>query len=129
MKIVLTQFRVLLAVIVLIAGGATAWTGLAVGVNSDVAGATAIRSVSGSDQATAHAVATGQDDHHDDCGRDCRLDCMHSAGSGCCAASISATGECSVLDCAPVAARFIASKAFLATGIDPEALLQPPQVF
>jgi hypothetical protein len=134
MKIALAQLLVLLAVIALIAGGAVAVAGLAeqasgIGAKIDVASDALIPSISGSGEITTQVLAMGQDNHHDDCGCDCRLGCVHSAGSGCCAASISDTGECSVLDCAPVAARRIAGQAFLATGIDPEALLQPPQVF
>ena len=134
MKIALAQLVVLLAVIALIAGGAVAVAGLAkqasgIGAKIDVASDVLIPSISGAGQMTTYVVATGQDNHHDDCGCDCRLGCVHSAGSGCHAASISATGECGVLDCPPVAARLIAGQAFLGTGIDPEALLQPPQVF
>ena len=134
MRIGLAQFRVLLAAIVLIASSALVGAGLAeqglgvtakVGVAADIAAL----SMSGSGQVTTHVIATGQDNHHDDCGCHGRQDCVHSAGSGCRAASISATCECSVLDCGPLAARFITGKAFLATGINPEALLRPPQVF
>ena len=134
MKIGLAQFGVLLAAIVLIASSALVGAGLAeqalgmtpkVGVAAHIAAL----SMSGSGQVTTHVVATGQDNHCDDCGCHGRQDCVHSAGSGCCAASISAIDECSVLDCAPLAARFITGKAFLATGINPEALLRPPQVF
>ena len=106
MKIGLAQFRVLFAVIVLIAGGASAGAGLvrqaeAIGAKVGVAAQVATPSASGAGQMTTCVVATGQDNHHDDCGCDCRLGCVHSAGSGCCAASISATGECNVLDYAP----------------------------
>jgi hypothetical protein len=51
---------------------------------------------------------------------------MHATGFGCCAAGISAS-DSGVLDYAPVAIRFMAGRLFLATGIDPEALLHPPQ--
>ena len=134
MKIGLAQFRVLLAAIVLIASSALAGAGLAeqgLGITAKVGVAAEIAalSMSGSGQVTTHVIATGQDNHHDDCGCHGRQDCVHSAASGCCAASISGIDECGVLDCAPFAARFITGKAFLATGINPEALLRPPQVF
>lgn len=130
----LAQLLVLLAVIVRIADGAVGVADFSeqasgIGAKFDVASDVLIPSISGSGEMTAQVLAIGQDNHHDDCGCDCRLGCVHSAGLGCCAASISATGECSILDCAPVAARLIAGQTFLATGIDPEALLQPPQVF
>ena len=134
MKIALAQLLVLLAVIALIAGGAVGVADFAeqasgIGAKIDVASDVLTPSISGSGEMTAQVLAIDQDNHHDDCGCECRLDCVHSAGSGCCVASFSATGECSVLDCTPVAARHIAGQAFLATGIGPEALLQPPQVF
>lgn len=125
MKITLAQLRLLLAVILLIAGGAIAGpteqaSAIGVGVTTDVATSTgALLKVMG------HVASTDQDDHRASC--DGCLDCMHSAGFGCCAAGISAS-ECGALDDAPVAIRFMAGKALLATGIDPEALLQPPQI-
>jgi hypothetical protein len=125
MKIALAQLRLLLAVILLITVGAVA--GLAgqtpvAGVTADVA----TLSTSASHEAIGHLAPTNPDNHHASC-EGC-LDCVHSTGSGCCAASLSA-GECSVLHDAPDAVRFMAGKAFLATGIDPEALLHPPQIF
>jgi hypothetical protein len=123
MKSALAQLRLLLSVIFLIAGGAIA--GLAgqafgAGVSADVA----TISTSTSDNAIGNIAFTDQDDHRAPC--DNCLDCVHSTGSGCCAGGIFA-GECDVLHDAPVAARFMACKAFLPTGVDPEALLQPPQ--
>ncbi|MER9124322.1 hypothetical protein NKH81_14675 [Mesorhizobium sp. M0959] len=125
MKITLAQLRLLLAVILLIAGGAIA--GLAeqasatgVGVTTDVA----TLSTGALHKVMGHIALTDQDNHRAPCD-DC-LDCVHSTGSGCCAAGISA-GECGVLHDAPVAVRFMPGKAFQATGIDPEGLLRPPQ--
>lgn len=121
MKSALAQLRLLLAVIFLIAGGAIAGgQAFGAGVSADVA----TISTSTSDNVIGHIALTDQDDHRTPCGN-C-LDCVHSTGSGCCAAGIFA-GECDVLHDAPVAARFMAGKAFLPTGVDPEALLQPPQ--
>ncbi|WP_292241431.1 hypothetical protein [Mesorhizobium sp.] len=130
MKTVLGQLRLLLAVILLIAGGAaiagfaerTSAMGVGAGVTADVA----TLSTNAPHKVTGHVASTGQDNHHASC-EGC-LDCVHSTGSGCCAASIFA-GECRVLHDAPDAVRFMAGKAFLATGIDPEALLQPPRTF
>ncbi|MFA6031303.1 MAG: hypothetical protein WC889_00150 [Myxococcota bacterium] len=127
MKVVLAQLRLFLAVILLIAGGAVAGvighasaTGSVAGVTADVA----TPSTSAWHKVIGHVASTDQDNHRASC--DGCLDCMHSTGFGCCAAGISAS-ICGVLDDAPVAIRFMAGKALLATGIDPEALLQPPQ--
>lgn len=125
MKIALAQLRLLLAVILLITGGAVG--GLAghapvTRVTADVAAP----SMSASHEATSHLLPTDPGNHHASC-EGC-LDCVHSAGSGCCAASLSAV-ECGVLRDAPDAVHFMAGGAFLATGIDPEALLHPPQIF
>ncbi|GLS36227.1 hypothetical protein GCM10010869_18160 [Mesorhizobium tianshanense] len=130
MKTVLAQLRLLLAAILLIAGGAaiagfaerTSALGAGAGVTADIA----TLSTSASHKVIGHVASTDQGNHHASC-EGC-LDCVHSTGSGCCAASISA-GECGVLHDALDAVRFMAGKAFLATGIDPEALLQPPQIF
>ncbi|MER9685143.1 hypothetical protein [Mesorhizobium sp. M0139] len=129
MKVALAQLRVFLSVILLIAGGAVTGvvghasaTGSVAGVTADVAtpSASALHKVIG------NLASTDQDSHRASC--DGCLDCMHSTGFGCCAAGISAS-ECGVLDDAPVAIRFMAGKALLATSIDPEALLQPPKIF
>lgn len=125
MKIALAQLRLLLAVILLIAGGAIAGlteqaSAMGVGVTTDVALSNPLHKVMG------HVASTDQDNHRAPC-NGC-LDCLQSAGSGCCAAGIS-SGDFDVLHDAPVAVRFMAGKAFLPTGIDPEALLQPPQTF
>ncbi|MER9655267.1 hypothetical protein NKJ26_17410 [Mesorhizobium sp. M0152] len=124
MKIALAQLRLWLAVILLIAGGAFAAS--AIGADAGVTTDAATLSTSATHKAMGHVASTDQDNHRAPCD-DC-LDCVHSAGSGCCAAGISAD-QCAVLHDAPVAVRFIAGKAFLPTGIDPEALLQPPQIF
>lgn len=126
MKLALAQLRLLLAVILVIAGGAIA--GLieqasAIGVGGGTTDV-ATFSTSATHEATGHVPSTDQDNHRASC--DGCLDCMHSTGFGCCAAGISAS-ECGVLDNAPVAIRFVVGKALLATGIDPQALLQPPQ--
>ncbi|ANT49983.1 hypothetical protein MEA186_07679 [Mesorhizobium amorphae CCNWGS0123] len=129
MKVALAQLRLLLSVILLIVGGAVAGVieqASATGSVADVATLWA----STSHKVTSHTVighvaSTDQDKHCASC--DGCLDCVHSTGFGCCAADISAS-ECGVLDDALVAIRFMAGKALLATGIDPEALLQPPKI-
>jgi hypothetical protein len=127
MKIALAQLRLLLAVILLIAGGASIagfaerTSAMGAGVTVDVAAL----STSASHKVIGHIASAEQ--YGDGASCDDCLDCVHSTGSGCCAASIFA-GECRVLPDAPDAVRFTAGKAFLATGIDPEALLQPPQI-
>lgn len=121
MKITLALLRLLLSVILLIAGGAIA------GLAGQASGPdVATLSASTSDKVIGHVASTDRDNHRASC--DGCLDCAHSTDSGCCAASIFA-GECGVLHDAPDAVRFMAGKAFLATGIDPEALLQPPRIF
>ncbi|MER8532649.1 hypothetical protein NKH61_12725 [Mesorhizobium sp. M1005] len=124
MKIALAQLRLWLAVILLIAGGAVAAS--AIGADGGVTTDDATLSTSALHKLMGNHAFTDQDKHRASC-EGC-LDCVHSPGSGCCAASIFA-GECDILHDAPVAARFMAGKAFLPTGIDPEALLQPPQTF
>lgn len=124
MKVALAQLRLLLSVILLIAGGAVAGViGQASG--ADVTADFAMLSTTASQKVTGHIASTDQGSHRASC--DGCVDCAHSTGFGCCAAGISA-GECGVLDDAPVAIRFMVGKALLATGIDPEALLQPPQI-
>ncbi|TGQ31443.1 hypothetical protein [Mesorhizobium sp. M00.F.Ca.ET.216.01.1.1] len=125
MKIALAQLRLLLAVILLIAGGAVAgFAGQASAMGTSVDVATL--STSASHEMMGHVASTDQDNHRAPC-NGC-LDCAHSTGSGCCAAGISAS-ECGILRPAPDAAHFMAGRAFPATGIDPEALLQPPRIF
>jgi hypothetical protein len=123
MKIALAQLQLLLSVILLIAGGVVGQasaTGSVAGVIASVATLPA----SASHRVMGHVVSTDQEKHRAPCD-DCS-DCMHATGFGCCAAGIPAS-ECGVLDDAPVAVRFMVGKPFLATGIDPEALLHPPQ--
>jgi hypothetical protein len=119
----LVKLRMLLSVIVLIAASVVA--GLAghasrAGVTADVA----TLSTSAPHKVVGHVVSTNQEHHRATCD-DC-LDCMHVSGFGCCAAGIFAI-ECGVLNDAPVAVRFMVGRLFLAMGIDPEALLHPPQ--
>jgi hypothetical protein len=126
MKDALAQLRLLLAVILLIAGGIADLAGQASAMDAgaSVIAEAAILSTSVTHKAVGHIASTDQDNHRAPCD-DC-LNCVHSTGSGCCAAGISA-GEGGVLYDAPDGVRFMACKAFLATGIDPEALLHPPQ--
>lgn len=123
MKVAWAQLRLLLSVILLIAGGAVA--GVIGPASATDFADVATLSTSALHNVIGHAASTDQDNHRASC--DGCLDCMHSTGFGCCAAGISAS-ECGVLDDAPVAIRFIAGKALLATGIDPEGLLQPPRI-
>ncbi|RWK65686.1 hypothetical protein [Mesorhizobium sp.] len=127
MKIALAQLRSLLAVILLIAGGAVAgFAGQASATGAGVTAGLATLSTSATHQEIGHIASIDQNNHGAPC--DNCLDCLHATGPGCCAACISAD-ECAVLHDVPVAVRFVAGKAFLATGIDPEALLQPPRTF
>lgn len=72
-----------------------------------------------------HVAFTHQGNHRAPCG-DC-LDCVHSTGSGCCFASLAAV-ECGIPCDTPDAIRFMVGKTALVIGVDPEALLQPPQI-
>lgn len=132
MDIGLTQLRILLSVIIVIAAGIVAGTAFAgqepgkvtnIGAVADVA----VPSIGGLNQVTGYVTATGQDHHG--CCREHRPDCAYGTGSGCCAAYIFATGESRIANRAPGAVRFLAGTGLLATGIDPEALQQPPQIF
>ena len=116
MNTFLSQFRLLMAVILLIAGGAVAdlagqasTMGVGPGVTTDIA----TPDTSALHKAMDHQGPTSH-----------RASCDNF---GCCSASIVA-GERGVLHDAPVSFRFTAGKAVLASGIDPEALLQPPQI-
>ena len=131
MKLALTHLRVLFTVIILIAGSALGLAGQALGtaVEFGVAGDGVARPVSGSDQVTSHIVATDQSNHQDGSGQDCCINCAHAAGSACCPVGIPFASGCKVLDRALIIACGIVDAAFIATGIDPEALLQPPQIF
>ncbi|BCG94654.1 hypothetical protein MesoLj131a_35180 [Mesorhizobium sp. 131-2-1] len=123
MKIALAQLQLLLSVILLIAGGVigqASATGSVAGVTASVATLAA----SASHRVMGPVASTDQENHRAPCD-DCS-DCMHATGFGCCTAGISASDP-GVLDYAPVAIRFMAGRLFLATGIDPEALLHPPQ--
>lgn len=125
MKIALAQLRLLLSVILLIVGGAIA--GLA-GQASEAGGTAEVATLSTStpNKVSGHIALMDPDNHRASC--DSCPDCIHSGGPGCCAVGIS-TDECGVLHDAPDAVSFVVGKAFLATGIDPKALLQPPKIF
>ncbi|MEP9389938.1 hypothetical protein [Mesorhizobium sp. KR9-304] len=134
MKLTLTHFRVLLAAIILIAGSAmvSSGPGLAgeawdIAVELGVAGDSTALPANGSDPLTSHIAATAQDSHHNSCRQDCSTNCMSSAGSGCCGAAVPLTKGCKALDRASIAACGITDTGFLATGIDPDALLRPPR--
>jgi hypothetical protein len=129
MKIALAQLRLLLAVILLIAAGAVAGVVEQASATASLTGVTAsvaTLSARAPHKVAGHVALTDQDHHRAPC--DECLGCVHSTGFGCCAPVISAS-ECDVLDDAQVAIRFMAGKPHLETGIDPEALLQPPQIF
>jgi len=134
MKRTLTHLRILLAAIILIAGSAMVGSAaglagetLGIAVEFAIAGDSIARPANGSDQVTNPAVATDQDSHQNGCRQDCCMNCVPSAGSGCCAAAVSLTSGCKALDRASIAAYGIVDAGLLATGIDPEALLRPPQ--
>ena len=135
MKLTLTHFRVLLAAIILMAGSAMvssapgldgeAWdTAFEFGVAGD---GTALPA-NGSDAVTSHTAAAAQDSHHNDCRQDCRTNCMSSPGSGCCGAAVPWTTGYETLDRTSIAA-YGMDAGFLGTGINSEALLQPPRLF
>jgi hypothetical protein len=135
MKLTLTHFRVLLAAIILIAGSAmvSSAPGFAgeakdIAVEFGAAGDTAALPANGSDPLTRHTAATAQDSHHNDCRQDCSTYCMSSAGSGCCGAAVPLTSGSETLDRASIAA-YGMDAGSLGTGINPEALLQPPRFF
>jgi len=133
MRPVPTLLRVLLAAIVLIAGSAIANASDLAGevfaptIEVGVGGGGVARPAKGSDQSASPIAATDQDSH-DGCRQDCCMNCVHSPGSGCCTANVPFVGGCGVLDRALIAAHGIMDTGFLASGIDPEALLQPPQI-
>ncbi len=127
MRLVPTNLRVLLAAIILIAGGAIA------GIGPGLAGPSVVGEVltgfgRDSGGATRHIEATGQDRHHNDCSQGCGMDCLHSAGAGCCTANVPTTSDCRIFDRVLVAVHGIMEAGSRAPGIDPEALLQPPQI-
>lgn len=133
MKLILAYVRVLFAAIILIAvsaivGSAPGFAAEALGsaVQFGVAVDCAALSANASDHMTPVGIQD-RDDHRG--GYDCRLECVHAAGSGCCVAGISAAGEYRVIDRARASDRVRADKAFLVTGLHPEALLQPPRFF
>ncbi|MGT2467583.1 hypothetical protein ACVOMV_26000 (plasmid) [Mesorhizobium atlanticum] len=128
MKIALVQLRMLLAAILLIAGGgiaSLAGQASATGAGPEVAADVAALSTIISHKMMGHVASTHQSNHRAPCG-DC-LDCVHSTGSGCCSASLAAV-ECGIPCDTPDAIRIMAGKAVLVIGIDPETLLQPPQI-
>lgn len=135
MKLTLIHFRVLLAAIILIAGSAMvssapsldgeAWD---TAVEYGIAGDSTTFPANGLGPVTRHTAATAQDSHHNDCRQDCRTNCMSSAGSGCCGAAVPLTSGCETLDRASIAAYGMEAQ-FLGTGINPEAVLQPPRFF
>ncbi len=125
MKIALVQLWIVLAVILLIAGGGVA--GLAGSASATAAGPEVTGlSAMVSHKTTGHSAFTDQGNHRGPCG-EC-LDCgLHSTGSGCCSASL-ATFQSGIPCDAHDAVRFIAGKTVSVTGINPEALLPPPQI-
>jgi len=130
----LNHFRILFAAIILVAVSAmvSSASGLAgeawdIAVELGVAGDSTLPA-NGSDPVTSHTAATAQDSHHNGCRQDCSTNCMSSTGSGCCGAAVPLTIGCETLDRASIAAYGL-DAGFLGTGINPEALLQPPRFF
>ncbi len=127
MRLVPTSLRVLVAAIILIAGGAIA------GVGPSPAGSDVVDEVltgSGWDTGgtTSHVEAIGQYRHRNDCSQGCAMHCVHSAGAGCCTANVPITSGCRILDRVSVAVYGIMEAGFPPTGTNPETLLQPPQI-
>ena len=135
MKLMLNHFRVLFAAIILVAGSAMvsgapvlageAWS---IAVEFGVADDSTAFLANGSDTVTRRIAATAQDSHHNGCSQDCGTNCMSSTGSGCCGAAVPLTSGSDTLDRASIAA-YGMDAGFLGTGINPEALLQPPRFF
>jgi hypothetical protein len=135
MKLTLIHFRVLLAAIILIAGSAMVSNapGLAgeawdTAFEFGVAGDSTAFLANGSDRVTSQTAATAQDNRHNGCRQDCGTNCMTSTGSGCCGAAIPLTSGYETLVRASIAA-YGMDAGFLGTGMNPEALLQPPRLF
>lgn len=135
MRLTLNHFRILLAAIILIAGSAlvssapgVAGEAWGIAVEFDVADDSTAFLANGSDSVTRRIAATAQDSHHNGCCQDCSTNCVSSTGSGCCGAAVPLTSGCETLDRASIAA-FGLDAGFLGTGINPEALLQPPRFF
>lgn len=133
MDFTLSHFRVLLAAIFLIAGSVQANTAPSLaggaGGNSIVTDLLRDRLSLAEVRFDGEASAVAPDSH--DCGQngcthDCRMNCIGSTASGCCATAIPIAG-CNALDRASIAACGITETEFLASGIDPEALLRPPR--
>lgn len=127
MKMVLLQLRLSLAVILLIVASAVAGAighASAASASGRVAASVAVDSASTSHEVMNQVASPDRGNHSPSC--DGCMGCVHSASSSCCAVSISA-GDSSFFHDAAAEIRFMAGKVFLATGIDPEALLQPPQ--
>lgn len=135
MRLILNHFRVLFAAIILIAGGAMvssapvlageAW---GIAVEFGVADDSTAFLANGSDTVTRRIAATAQDSHHNGCSQDCGTICMSSTGTGCCGAAVPLTSGSETLDRVSIAA-YGMDAGFLGTGINPEALLQPPRFF
>jgi hypothetical protein len=135
MKFTLVHFRVLLAAIILIAGSAMVSSALGLAGEAwdtafefGVAGDSTALPANGSDPVTRHTAAAAQDSHHNCCRQDCSTNCISSTGSGCCGAAVPLTSGGETLDRASTAA-YGMDAGFLGTGINPEALLQPPRFF
>ncbi|WP_115422000.1 MULTISPECIES: hypothetical protein [Sinorhizobium/Ensifer group] len=124
MKLTLTHLRFLLAAIILIAG--SAMVSSAAGPAGYTSGIAVELAIAG-DGIARPAHGSDQDSHKNGCRQVCCMNCVPSAGSGCCAAAVSLTSGCKALDWASIAAYGIVDAGLLAAGIDPEALLRPPQ--
>lgn len=134
MDFTLAHFRILLAAIFLIAGSMQASTApsLAAGAggNPIVTDLSRDRLALAEARFDREASVVAADSHDcDQNGRtqDCRVNCIGSTTSGCCASAVPIAG-CNALDRASIAACGIADTGFLASGIDPEALLRPPRI-
>lgn len=131
MEIGLAKLRILFSVIVLIAASVAAgavFAGQSPGAGTNVSCAIdPIPSLRSPHQVAGDVVMTDWRSHDGGCQRDCSIGCVHSTGSGCCSTSLVAV-ECRIPFGAPDTVCVTAGKAILATGIDPEAVLQPPQI-
>lgn len=134
MEALLTHVRVLLAVVVLIAGGVVASAAfgmpgqtLGASLESGVAGDRIVFVENDLDHGINSFAAAGHDRHPIGCMQECSMNCGPSAGSSCCASAALIGGECEAFDRSSIPAYGIRDAGLRTTGLDPEALFDPPR--
>jgi hypothetical protein len=130
----LSHLRALIAAIIVIAssGIATSMPGpiqraSGILVEFELANADSTRPAADASERAGFIGAASPASHHGDCPPDCGTKCAMSAGAACCAAAISLASRCNILDEDSIAAYAIRDGRFRLAGIEPEALLHPPQ--